>query len=279
MSQKRRGFFARIADLFRGRAGVKLRNAEVRNAEVVYHNAIERRVRQCASLKDAVGRLVYLRNRIEADLRRRSEELKLVGESLLLAAEADENSRALALIRKQRLLEKEIERLTSEHNRLIAQAASAKEGLAEVHKSIEHLKQERDEMVARKAHAEARLEVAEALQQSTGSFAAADEALENVREAIVRLEQDADLDLDDDARIGGEVSMAQLRREAEDRADREALDALKDQLAARLLPAGQAVKSRTIDVTPVRGADAPVGGAEPRIGARSVPGRPAEVIS
>ena len=243
---KRKGFFARIADLFRGRAGVRLRNAEVRNTEAVYHNAIERRTRQCADLKDAVSRLVYLRNRIEADLKRRTGELTLVGEGLVLAAEASEDSRALALIRKRRLLEAEIERLTMEHGRLTAQAASAKEGLAEVRKSIEHLKQERDEMIARKTHAEARLEVAEALQQSSGSFAAADEALENVRESIVRLEQEADLDLD--AEASGEISMIQLRREAEERADRAALDTLKMELSGRLLPAGKAAKAEPVPV-------------------------------
>jgi len=251
MSQNRPGFFARFAALFRGRAGVKLRNAEVRNTEAVYHNAIERRTRQCAELKDAVGRLVYLRNRIEADLKRRTAELGLVAEGLVLAAEANEDDRALALLRKKRLLEAEIERLTTEHRRLDAQAVSSKVGLAEVRKSIEHLKQERDEMLARKAHAEARLEVAQALQQSSGSLAAADEALENVRESIQRLEQQADLDLDGDAR-GGDISMAQLRREAEERADRAALDTLKMELSGRLLPAGTATRAER---APVRAAE------------------------
>ena len=40
---ERSGFFARLMDLWRGFWGIKIRDAEARNAEVVYHNAVEQR--------------------------------------------------------------------------------------------------------------------------------------------------------------------------------------------------------------------------------------------
>jgi len=240
--RRRKGFFARVADLFRGFFGVRLRDAEARNAEVVYHNAITRRERQADGLKDAVARLVYLRNRVEAELQRRRADLRLVEESLVRAARADDDARALDLLRKKRKLEEEVARLAGEHARLTEQTTRSKEGLAAVRKSVAQLKRERDEMIARQAHAEARLEVAEALQASNGDLASTDQALESVRESILHLEQQADLDPGEEPGGDGEVSLAQLRREAAEQADREVLAALKATLNERLLPEGEAVK-------------------------------------
>ena len=234
--QQRKGFFARLANLWSGFWGTKLSDAEAKNAELVYHNALRERVHQQEKLKDAVGRLVYLRNRIEADLKRLEEDQRLVEEALLRAAHDDDDARALGLIRKKRQLETELTRLGQEHTRLSAQADSAKQGLGEHAKAIKQLKGEREEMLARKQHAIARLQVASALQQSTGDFTASDQALENVREAIVRLEHSADMDVEPVDTAPGDVSLATLRREAEDRADDQALDELKRRLGKKLLP-------------------------------------------
>ena len=235
---ERKGFFTRLLDLWRGFWGVRLNGAEARNAELVYHNAIQQRAAQHVKLKDAVARLVYLRNRIEADMRQREDDLRLVDKALLRAATADDDDKALGLIRKKRLLDSDIERLRGEHERLLAQAESAKEGLAEVAKAVKHLKAERSEMLARKTHAVARLEVASALQQSNGNFAATDQALENVREAIVRLEHRADIGVEADFDASGEVSIAALRRAEEDESDEMALTALKHRLGKKLLAEG-----------------------------------------
>src|SRR5688572_6706129 len=142
-----KGFFARLIALWRGIWGVKLSDAEARNAEAVYLGAIEERQSQYTKLKDAVGRLVYLRNRLEADLKQHEDDLSLVEQSLARAAAGDQDKQALALIRKRRQLQAEIERLQTEHGRVNAQVASAKESLAEVKASVARLKEERTEML------------------------------------------------------------------------------------------------------------------------------------
>ncbi len=65
-----RGFFGRLADLWRGFWGIKLRNVESANADAVYLSAIQQRQRHHTELRQAVAKLLYMRNRIEADAKR-----------------------------------------------------------------------------------------------------------------------------------------------------------------------------------------------------------------
>lgn len=236
--QARKGFFARLVALWRGIWGVKLSDAEARNAEAVYHRSIEERQLQYNKLKDAVGRLVYLRNRLEADLKQREDDLALVETTLTRAAADEKDQQALALIRKRRQLRAEIERLQTEHGRINTQVSGAKESLAEVKASMVRLKEERAEMLARKAHALARLEVAETLADATGDFSSTHQALEAVRESISRLEYRADVGFEAESVAElEELSMADLRRQAADSQDQLELEALKARLS---LTAGRA---------------------------------------
>lgn len=246
------GFFARLANLWRGFWGQTITGAEARNAGAVYHNAIEQRAEQLNELKEAVGRLVYLRNRVEADSQRTADDLQLVQASLGRAVDNAEDAKALALIRKKKTLTGEVERLAGEYSRLSAQVESSKEGLRELGTAIDHLRREQSEMLARRANAQARMEVNSALQHSRGNFAHLDSALESVRESIVRLESSADLE--DVAHRGesfeesGEVSMAHLRRAS---LDDEALDELARMRAARtrLLPERPVSESVTVEAS------------------------------
>lgn len=232
---QKKGFFARLFDLWRGMFGVRIRDAEVRNAEVVYHNAIEERAAQHRTLKDAVGRLVYLRNRLDQQIQRAAGDLAVVEGALQRAAAEGDDARSLALIRKRRALTSELERLRGEHARVQVQADEAKEGLRQLADAIRRLKEERTEMLARKAHAMARIEVAETLRAASGDFTASGQALENVREAIARLEYQADLGHEADHEGVGDVSLSELRRSAEDEADLAELEELKRRANGRFL--------------------------------------------
>ncbi len=229
MSNK--GFFARLADLWRGIWGVKLSDAEARNAEAVYHNAINDHVGHHDRLKEALARLVYLRNRIDAELRERTKDLGLVDGALTRAAQAQDDARALALLRKKRQLEQETERLGQELAGLSRQAEKAKEGLLQLQQAIRRLKEERAEMLARKAHALARRDAQQALQRlnDTSDLLGAVSALDNVRESILRLENEVGIE-EETPTLPGEVSLRELRRTAEEEADREALADLKARL-------------------------------------------------
>lgn len=226
------GFFSRLLNLWRGIWGAKLSDVEVRNAEAVYHNAIRQRAGQHNRLKDAVGRLVYLRNRLEADIQQRQRDRQMVEQSLAKLVGEDDD-RALALIRKRRAIAVEIERLQGEHERITIQAEAAKQGLREVGDSIRRLKQERTEMLARKANALARIEVADILERSTSDLSTTNQALENVREAITRLEYRAELEVNDDFELNGELSLAELRRSFEDEEDLAELAVLKVRLSQK----------------------------------------------
>jgi len=230
-----RGFFSRMADLWRGIWGSKLERAETANTGAVYHSAITRLQNKQTQLKEAVGRLIYLRNRVDSQLQRKSSDLSIVAEALRDSTAGNDDTRSLSLVRKRRVLGEEVERLHNEHQRLQAQADTAKQGLTKVAQSIGKLKQEKSEMLARKVHAEARLEVAHAMRESNVDLGQTFSALENVRESIERLEQAADLDGEMGTGDETELSLGQLRKLAQEREDREELERLKqrNKLASR----------------------------------------------
>lgn len=234
----RKGFFARLADLFRGMFGVKLKNAEARNAEAVYHNAVGEHVRHHDRLKDAITRMVYLRNKVEADLKDKQNDLRLVVKALNKAVRDSDDDRAMALIRTRNKLTAEVERLQSELQRLAVQSEKAKEGLVEVKNAIGRLKVEREEMLARKAHALARRDAQNALNRLTdvGHLDGALSALDSVRESILQLEQSVEIDDEAEVEARGEISIAALRREAVEDAERDELARLKTEAGRNLLP-------------------------------------------
>jgi phage shock protein A len=238
---KQKGFFARLADLFRGIFGVQLKNAEARNAEAVYHNAISEHVRHHDRLRDAITRMVYLRNKVEADLKDKQNDLRLVIKALSRSVRGSDDDRAIALIRTRNKLTAEVERLQAELQRLATQSDKAKEGLVEVKSAIGRLKVEREEMLARKAHAVARRDAQDALSRLTdvGHLDGALTALDSVRESILQLEQAVDLDDEAEVEARGEISISALRREAVEDAEREELARLKVEAGRNLLAEAQ----------------------------------------
>jgi phage shock protein A len=233
MSQ-RRGLFARFLDLWRGIFGVRLADAEARNAEAVYLRALETRQAQLDKLAHAVGRLVFLRNRLLDQMQTKVRDRDLIDRSLQNAVhtslEGDE-APALALIRKRREIEAELTRLQEEHARVAEQCETAKDSLVEAKAALVTLRQERDAMLARKAHALARIDVAEAIADARGDFTTSHRALDHVREAISALEVRAELGQEIERIDGHEVSLDELRREADADSDRRELARLKMRLA------------------------------------------------
>ena len=84
---ERLGFFQRLADLWRGFWGVKVRKAEAKHVEVVYHNAIQKRMAQYDELKAAVTKLVSERNRVDSRLVTRREDLVLLQNEIIRRTE------------------------------------------------------------------------------------------------------------------------------------------------------------------------------------------------
>jgi phage shock protein A len=224
------GFFDRLANIWRGFLSLWISDIENRNPEAVYEAAIDERVRKHRDLKKAVSGIVYLRNKLSTELEQQERELKETLAQIPVAVESGEDEVALVLIQKKDELTKNIERLSAELSKVSDQAEEAKRGLISFQAEIEKLKREKDEMLAKKANAEARIQIQETLD---GLSTDADiKALDGVRTHIQKLQAEAD--------IGSEVQgdsldakLAKIREKAADSTARSQLDEMKKQMASR----------------------------------------------
>lgn len=234
------GFFDRIANVWKGFLSLWVSDMETRNPEAVYESAIDERVRKHRELKKAVSGIVYLRNKLQTELEEKERELNEVNAQIPVAVEEGEDEVALVLIQKKNELTSRITTLQAELEKVAHQAEDAKAGLVAFQGEIEKLKREKDEMLARKATAEARLQIQETLD---GLSTDADiKALENVREHIHKLQAEADVGTE----IKGESldsKLSKIKEKASDAGARAQLEEMKRQVAARhAAAAGAAVK-------------------------------------
>jgi phage shock protein A len=219
------GFFDRLANVWKGFLSLWVSDIESRNPEAVYEAAIDERVRKHRDLKKAVSGIVYLRNKLSNE-----RELKEVMAQLPVAIEDGEDEVALVLIQKKDELTAQIESLSAELRKVSDQAEEAKSGLLAFQSEIEKLKREKEQMLAKKANAEARIQIQDTLD---GLSTDADvKALDNVREHISKLQAEAD--------IGSEIKgdsldakLAKIKEKAANSSARSQLDEMKRQMASR----------------------------------------------
>jgi phage shock protein A len=237
------GFFDRVANLWTGFWGLFISNAEKQNPDAVYQAAIEQRIRQHADLKKAVTGIVYLRNKLSTELEGKEKDHLEVSQQLPVAIESGDDDVAVVLLQRKNELEGSIAALKAELEKVSGQAEEAKQGLVSFQGEIDKLKRERDEMLAKKATAEARIKIQESLD---GLSTDADiRALENVREGIDKLQAQADVG----AEIKADSLDTKLKRIKEKTADataRSQLDELKKQMAAQKAAAEGANVKKTM---------------------------------
>lgn len=233
------GFFERIGNLWNGFWGLWISDKETKNPEAVYEAAIDERIKKHRELKKAVSGIVYLRNKISTELETKERELKDVNAQLPVAIESGDDDVALVLLAKKNELEKALEQLRVDQDKVSKQAEDAKDSLVAFQGEIEKLKRERDEMLAKKATAEARIQIQETLD---GLSTDADiKALENVRTHINKMQAEADIgtEIKDDSL---DARLAKVKAKTQDSTARSQLDELKKQMAARNAAAEGAVK-------------------------------------
>ncbi len=233
------GFFDRIGNLWNGFWGLWISGKESKNPEAVYEAAIDERIKKHRDLKKAVSGIVYLRNKISTELETKERELKEVNGQLPVAIESGDDDVAIVLLTKKNELEKALEQLKVDSEKVTAQANDAKDSLVAFQGEIEKLKRERDEMLAKKATAEARIQIQETLD---GLSTDADiKALENVREHIHKMQAEADIGTEMKA-DSLDSRLAKVKAKAQDATAKSQLDELKKQMAARNAAAEGAVK-------------------------------------
>lgn len=237
------GFFQRLANLWNGFFGLWVSDLESRNPEVVYESAIQERVARYQELRKAVGNIVYLRNKIADELEAKEAELREIQVQIPVAVEEGEDEAAIVLIEKKDVLTKRIQELSAELDKVSAQADDAKAGLISFQGEIEKLRREKEEMVAAKANAEARIQIQETL---SGLSTEADvQALDTVRTSIKKLKAEADVGAEVEG-DGLDAKLSKIKAKAKDASARQQLDEMKKQMAARKAAAEGAAVERKI---------------------------------
>ena len=224
------GFFARVTNVWNGFWALFVSDLESNNAEAVYEAAIEERIKKHRELKKAVSGIVYLRNKLQTELEEKQASLKDIQAQIPIAVEEGEDEAALVLIEKKDQLSTSIVEIQLELEKVSAQAEDAKSGLVTFQGEIEKLKREKHEMLAKKANAEARIQIQETLD---GLSTDADiRALDNVREGIDKLQAEAD--------VGAELTesdldskLAEIKEKTTAASARNQLDEMKKQMAAQ----------------------------------------------
>jgi phage shock protein A len=240
------GFFDRIANVWKGFLSLWVSDIETRNPEAVYESAIEERIRKHRELKKAVSGIVYLRNKLSAELEQKEKELREVQVQIPVAVEEGDDDVALVLIQKKDELTARIAELQTELEKVAAQAEDAKSGLLAFQGEIDKLRREKEEMLAKKANAEARIQIQETLD---GLSTDADiKALENVRSHIGKLQAEADVNTE----IQGEsldAKLTKIKAKTANHAAKAQLEEMKKQMAARKTAQQQAAVAGNVKKT------------------------------
>ena len=224
------GLLARLRSLFTGVFSLWVRERELDHPEAVYAQAIQERRRQYAELKQAVAGILYMRNRLEGEIRDRSAELGRLSADVARAVGRGDDAAALTLIGHRQALAEELERSEQELAGVQSETAGAKENLVRFRDEIRSLEREKVRMLATLAGARARRQIQEAFE----GFSVEDEmrALEGVREHVARLVAETRLDREVDA-DGVDRTLRSYRDEARADAARRELDEIKRRLRER----------------------------------------------
>jgi phage shock protein A len=229
------GFLGRLIGLIRGGASHWLREREQQSPRAVYEHAIAERVRQYGELKEAVAGILFMRNKLEAEVAERRAELAHAHEDIRRAVLHGDDTVGLALIQHKQLLLGEIERAEREWSGLQREAEEAKGNLLRFREEIRALERERGRTLATLANARARRRLRRAFEGL--SLDADMRALESVRSHVAQMVSEGELDRE--LGVPDDVSrrIRALRADAEQEAARRELETLKQELRPRTLPA------------------------------------------
>ena len=178
-------FISRLKSLIGGKFSRWLKSREAHDPEAVYEAAISDRIRRYQQLKNAAAGAIYMRNKLERELKQKSAELAEVAEQAGQAADLNEDQCALILIRRKHELEADCERVKEELSQLTVEAEDAKKNLVGFKSEIDKLKTEKVRMLARLRNAQARMRVERALEGL--SYDEDLRALQEVRESIQQM--------------------------------------------------------------------------------------------
>jgi phage shock protein A len=234
MSQ-RAGIISRLSGLLRGGASNWMREREEQNPRAVYEQAISERVRRYHELKQAVAGILFMRNKLEAEVGERRAELARTHDDIRHSVAQGDDEVGLALIQHKQVLLGETERAEREWSALVREAEEAKTNLLRFREEIRVLERERGRTLATLANARARRRLRAAFD---GLAMDADmQALESVRAHVAQLASEGELDRELGVSDDTGRRIRALRADAEQETARRELEALKQELRPRTLAA------------------------------------------
>ena len=224
-SQRPRGAVGRVRNLFAGWLTLWVRDRERENPRAVYEQAINGRLARYAELKEAVAGILYLRNKLEAEIRDRRIEVSRLSADAERAVRRGDESLAVAVVTHRHELVGELERAEQELEGLRTEADAAKENLLLFREEIRGLEREKGRALAVWAGARMRRQVRSAIE---GLSVDADvRALEGVREHVAKVATEAHLDGELAAGGNLRVRLAEIRGEARHEAARREVEEMK----------------------------------------------------
>jgi len=236
MSQERRGLFSRLRQLVTGMFAVWIRDSERQNPAAVYESAINERTVQYRELKEAVAGILYMRNKLEAEINERRVEIARMHDDIRRAVRSGRDELSLSLIESKQVLLEDLERAERELEGVRSEADEAKGNLVRFREEIRNLTRERGRMLATLANARARRRLNEALE---GFSVEADvRALEQVRDHIARVATEGELDREIGEDQATRRRLRAIRDDARHDAALQELDELKRSLIPRELEKG-----------------------------------------
>ncbi len=234
MSTQNRGLIARFTGLIRGMFASWIRDREERSPKAVYEHAIAERVTQYRDLKDAVAGILYMRNKLEAEITERRTELARTLEDIRRAVRRGDDEVSLALVTRKQALVEDLEHAERELQGVRAEAEDAKGNLVRFREEIRTLEREKGRMLATLANAQARRRMQEAIE---GLAVDADmRALDAVREHVGRVSIEGTLEKELGGDLGLGARVKAIRAEARTEAARKELEEIKKQLRPAELP-------------------------------------------
>jgi len=241
MQRERRGLFGRLRQLVSGVFAVWIKEGEESNPAAVYEGAINERRRQYRELKEAVAGILYMRNKLEAEINERRVEIARVHDDIRNAVRSGQDELSVSLIESKQVLVEDLDRAERELQGIRTEAEEAKGNLIRFREEIRNLSREKGRMLATLANARARRRLGEALE---GFSVEADmRALESVREHIARVSTENDLERE----LGEDPESRRRLRAIRDDARRDAARRELDELKRTLVP-HEIAESARVDV-------------------------------
>jgi phage shock protein A len=212
---------------------VWLRDTERDNPRAVYEQAINERTHQYRDLKEAVAGILFMRNKLEADIIERRANVARLFDDVRRAIRSGNDDTSIHLIAQKQLLMEDLERAERELEGVRMEAEEAKSNLVRFREEIRELVDEKSRMLATLASAQTRRRISEAID---GLSVDADmRALDSVRDHIARIATESSLDRE----IGADqvrTRIRSIRDEVRGEAARRELAELKQQLEPGTLP-------------------------------------------